>query len=383
MPNYKQIFRIWMIKARNHAARSKSTKPRVSQPKIRSKATTRDLDGCPQLETMQNNGLGKKVSEETSTESEQHPQAKTGYQSRLRVRQPVRKFSYDAAAESDYGDSEQEGYLGKRRKGGKKKGKIGSRFPKFNDSNFSRVEKVLDWRRHYVAPYLIDDAYKEYKIANIAKQNLDNFGKDIQALFINIDWNQKTIKDLSNLNISPNLLKNGIVFIWSHKDYIAEILEIMATKKFKYIENICITKISGQGLRPGFKTMRTGDPLVDKAVYMDALAEVTSQPDESFLYDCKNKYFRNCKLILLMFHRNLGSKENLELRHQRNPDAFFDLFLDEDEDLDDIGYERIYGTIETLLPKALSTDTNNLKLMELYTRPDKNRTGWIAVSETD
>jgi hypothetical protein len=63
---------------------------------------------------------------------------------------------------------------------------------------------------------------------------------------------------------------------------------------------------------------------------------------------------------------NLGSKENLELRHQRNPDAFFDLFLDENEDLDDIGYERIYNTIETLLPKALSTDPNNLKLMEMY-----------------
>lgn len=106
------------------------------------------------------------MSEENSTESEQHEQAKTGYQARLRVRKPLRKFSYDAAAESVYDDSDDEGYLGKRRKGGKKKGKHGVRYPvglphgkKFNDSNFSRVEKVLDWRRHYVPPHLIDDTY--------------------------------------------------------------------------------------------------------------------------------------------------------------------------------------------------------------------------------
>jgi hypothetical protein len=133
--------------------------------------------------------------------------------------------------------------------------------------------------------------------------NLENVATDIQGLFINIDWTCKSIKDLANLNIPSGMLKNGIVFMWSDKEHIAEILEIMAAKKFKYIENICITKISSQALRTGGRLMRTGDPLEDKAVYMESLGEVTLQPEECFLYDAKNKYFRNCKLILLMFHR--------------------------------------------------------------------------------
>jgi hypothetical protein len=125
---------IWMIKGRKHAGRSKSSKPKMSELKKRGKATKRELIAHLPLEPLHSNGFGKKVSEDTSTESEQHAQAKSGYQSRLRTRKPLRKFSYDAAAESDYDDSEDDGYLGKRRKGGKKKLKSGSRYPVILDS---------------------------------------------------------------------------------------------------------------------------------------------------------------------------------------------------------------------------------------------------------
>lgn len=77
----------------------------------------------------------------------------------------------------------------------------------------------------------------------------------------------------------------------------------MAAKKFKYIENICITKISAHSLRPGQKLMRTSDSLADKASQMNTIGDVLSQPEDCFLHDAKNKYFRCCKMILLMFHR--------------------------------------------------------------------------------
>lgn len=34
--------------------------------------------------------------------------------------------------------------------------------------------------------------------------------------------------------------------------------------------------------------------------------------------------------------------------------------------VDDISYERLYNTIETLLPKAIRTDIDDLKLVEMY-----------------
>ncbi len=70
-------------------------------------------------------------------------------------------------------------------------------------------------------------------------------------------------------------------------------------------------------------------------------------------------FFYNTKLTLLMFRR-FHKKLSLELRHQRNPDCFFDVrFEGFQNGMDDFGKERIYGTIETLLPKANSTDKNN------------------------
>jgi len=45
--------------------------------------------------------------------------------------------------------------------------------------------------------------------------------------------------------------------------------------------------------------------------------------------------------------------------------------------VDDIGKERIYKTIETMLPKAMSHDIKKLRLMEL--NGTKSRPGWITV----
>jgi hypothetical protein len=118
-----------MIKARKQAARSKSSKPRLTDPKPQRKLAPRERKGQLPAESGALDELGKRAGAESSTESEQPTGAKTGYQARLRTRQPLRKFSYDAAADSDDGDSDNHGYLGKRRKGKKIKNKVAGRIP--------------------------------------------------------------------------------------------------------------------------------------------------------------------------------------------------------------------------------------------------------------
>jgi hypothetical protein len=63
---------------------------------------------------------------------------------------------------------------------------------------------------------------------DITNENLEKYGTDLQALFLNIFWepgieNSFSIDDLRKLKISKKVMKNGILFIWSHKHYLSEV----------------------------------------------------------------------------------------------------------------------------------------------------------------
>ena len=98
---------------------------------------------------------------------------------------------------------------------------------------------------------------------------------------------------------------------------------------------------------------------------------------EDVMINRDSGFFYNTKKTILMFRR-FHKKLSLELRHQRNPDCFFDVHFEGfKHGMDDFGKERIYSTIETLLPKANSTNKNNQKLLEI--NGTKPRPGWITL----
>jgi len=91
---------------------------------------------------------------------------------------------------------------------------------------------------------------KTYVSDNILNDNLEKYGNNIQGLFINIKWKQAkvensgvTMMQFEKLKIPKSLIKNGIVFIWSSKDLIYNIISRMKAMNFAYIENICICQL--------------------------------------------------------------------------------------------------------------------------------------------
>jgi hypothetical protein len=48
-----------------------------------------------------------------------------------------------------------------------------------------------------------------------------------------------TIKHFERLQISKEVMKDGIVFIWVEKELIADLVTLMETKDFEYVESLC------------------------------------------------------------------------------------------------------------------------------------------------
>lgn len=70
----------------------------------------------------------------------------------------------------------------------------------------------------------------------------------------------------------------------------------------------------------------------------------------------------------------------MELRHQRNSDAFFDLHDENKRNgISEIAIKKIYNVIETMLPKAVESDS--YRLMEIFGEERTARNGWMVITE--
>lgn len=72
----------------------------------------------------------------------------------------------------------------------------------------------------------------------------------------------------------------------------------------------------------------------------------------------------------------------LELRHQRNPDVFFDIHDETRRNgISSKLKKKIYDLIETLLPHALSESSTETRLVELFGNERHVRRGWASIDQ--
>lgn len=174
-------------------------------------------------------------------------------------------------------------------------------------------------------------------------------------------------------------MKNGIVFIWSEKELLWEIMKVMEKKEFVYVENFAMILLdpskvigekqpvqavsataekvavnakntgktsAGRGNSKGKKEQYAdsmsseSDTTSHTANQIDAESEKTRAEEEKMFFEQLPKhpnleandlflngesdYFKKSKKVLLMFRKIVEGKDNkLELRHQRTSDVFF------------------------------------------------------------
>jgi len=160
-------------------------------------------------------------------------------------------------------------------------------------------------------------------------------------------WEGEPKKGLVNTKIMERMNLHGIIprgflFIWVEKQLIPQTVKLMESWDFTYVENLVWVK-------------QTPNNQIAKQDY---------------------KYFCRSKTSLLIFKKGDG----LELRHQRNPDVVFD-FIRDDKGLSEDKPEFVYTVIETLLPNARFDEKTGIKLLELWSKRGKRRSGWVTIAQ--
>jgi hypothetical protein len=324
-----------------------------------------------------------------------------------------KNYRLDSDEDSDY---DVRGNLKNRGKGKKRRAIV--------QVPINKLEFLLSWKKDLKIGVLPEneESYKIIKTKNVLGTDYKQFAQDLQAIFINIKWKTKldhsgvTPREFEKIDLNRRILKNGIIFIWSEKEHLWDIIKIMEEKAFFYIENLAVIQLdmSKLGLEDDLKRKnKVQKKIVEKSkitnffksknyVSTSASSEDKTESQESgeeanifdklvqfpnveaneIFYEGEYDYLKKSKKVLLMFRRNEAKEASLELRHQRTCDVAFDQ-ADKEAEVASSAKEYVYKMIETLLPKAnySALQNNHLKMMELWADPNKPREGWISVCE--
>jgi len=146
-------------------------------------------------------------------------------------------------------------------------------------------------------------------------------------------------EEFENLSFLQEM-EAGFLFMWIEKEFVARTVKVLMNFNFLYVENLVWVK----------------------------------QAPNNQLETQHYPFFRKSKATLFIFKKG----EGIELRHQRNPDTVYEFVkngpLNEEKPL------AVYKMIETLLPTSKFDNADGFKLLELWSKYDESREGWISVS---
>lgn len=168
-----------------------------------------------------------------------------------------------------------------------------------------------------------------------------------QGVLLDPPWNELTCARLMEyIKLTATLIPAGFVFLWVEKEYLARALKVLKRWKFEYVENM---------------------------VWVQRQANNEIRKDNYSI-------FNRSKLTMLICRRGKGG---IELRHQRNPDVWFEPMCDIKLDAGGARVAKppyVYQMIETLLPDAnVSDKVTTGGLLEIWAPKNEQRKSWTSI----
>jgi hypothetical protein len=131
------------------------------------------------------------------------------------------------------------------------------------------------------------------QVKNLASQDLSKFGRDLQAILINLPIGASTKSTLSNmkkLNLDKKVIRNGIIFVWSDCSTLSQILDIMEEKGFIYIENFSIVELSREKLIQTLPERQLEELRNLKTYFFDDINPAVKLPRSNFITNEDDNY---------------------------------------------------------------------------------------------
>lgn len=83
--------------------------------------------------------------------------------------------------------------------------------------------------------------YEYFELNDIFSEDLNNYANDLEAILINPPWknnNKFDFEKFTKIKFPLNKMKEGLIFVWTEKEFISDVIYFFENKNIKYVENL-------------------------------------------------------------------------------------------------------------------------------------------------
>ena len=114
--------------------------------------------------------------------------------------------------------------------------------PNAKECRAFQLDGLLGWKNYDLKQEVKKGESEYVELDDILTTDLSNYAKDLQAILINPPWSNKAPKyefnKFSKLKLPISKMKEGLIFIWTEKEYIHDVVDYFETIGIKYVENM-------------------------------------------------------------------------------------------------------------------------------------------------
>jgi hypothetical protein len=105
-----------------------------------------------------------------------------------------------------------------------------------------QLKGLLNWKNYDVNEQIKKGECEYIEHEEMLTANLERYAEDLQAILINPPWSSKAPKfdfnKFSKIKLPLNKMKEGLIFVWTEKEYISDVIEHFEKMDIKYVENL-------------------------------------------------------------------------------------------------------------------------------------------------
>lgn len=105
-----------------------------------------------------------------------------------------------------------------------------------------QLSGLLNWKNYDFNEETQIGETEYYEFDDICGINLNKYCQELEAILINPPWSNKAPKfdfcKFSKLKLPLEKMKEGLIFAWTEKEYISDVIYYFENQDIKYVENL-------------------------------------------------------------------------------------------------------------------------------------------------
>ena len=109
----------------------------------------------------------------------------------------------------------------------------------FKECREFQLQGLLGWKNYEKNEEIKKNEAEYFELDDLMSTNFDSYANDLETILIKTPWSKKfDFSKFCKIKFPLSKMKEGLIFVWTEKEFIADVVDFFEEKGIKYVENL-------------------------------------------------------------------------------------------------------------------------------------------------